>query len=166
MPHNLIKEKKLNKLNTLSLEGSFHLAYNGKHAFSHINNQTKIIRGPVRKNRTLPTDNLLKNMFGTKLHRQCVAFPMDTNLTPFVADLFLVCYERNFMLSLSGNNQTHVIEAFNSTSRYLDIDNPYFVRTVNQTYPTENQLNKANSFDTEAPCLDLNLSITNDIVSF
>ena len=35
---------------------------------------------------------------------------------------------------------------------------------VGQIYPTELQLNKANSSDTEAPFLDLNLSITNDIV--
>ena len=36
---------------------------------------------------------------------------------------------------------------------------------VGQIYPTELQLNKAHSFDTEAPFLDLNLSITNCIVS-
>ena len=58
---------------------------------------------------------------------------------------------------------------FNSTSRYLDdllnIDNPYFEQMVGQIYPTELQLNKANSSDTEAPLLDLNLSITNGIVS-
>ena len=36
---------------------------------------------------------------------------------------------------------------------------------VGQIYFTELQLNKANSSDTEAPFLDLNLSITNDIVS-
>ena len=36
---------------------------------------------------------------------------------------------------------------------------------VGQIYPTELQLNKANSSDTEAPFLDLNLSITNGIVS-
>ena len=36
---------------------------------------------------------------------------------------------------------------------------------AHQTYPTELQLNKANSSDTEAPFLDLNLSITNGIVS-
>ena len=36
---------------------------------------------------------------------------------------------------------------------------------VGQIYPTELQLNKANSSDTEAPFLDLNLSITNDILS-
>ena len=54
----------------------------------------------------------------------------DTNCAPLVADLFWFCYERDFMLSLSNKNQTDFIEAFNSTSRYLDdllnIDNPYF----------------------------------------
>ena len=54
---------------------------------------------------------------------------MGTNCAPLVADLFLFCYERDFMLSLSDNNQTDIIEAFNSTSRYLDdllnIDNSY-----------------------------------------
>ena len=59
--------------------------------------------------------------------------------------------------------------AFNSTSRYLDnllnIDNPYFVQMVGQIYPTKLQLNKANSSDTEATFMDLNLSITNGMVS-
>ena len=36
---------------------------------------------------------------------------------------------------------------------------------LGQIYPTELELNKANSSDTETPCLDLNLSITNGIVS-
>ena len=69
------------------------------------------------------------------------------------------------MLSLSDNNQADIIEAFNSTPRYLDdllnIDNPYFEQMVGQIYPTELQLNKANSSDTEAPFLE----ITNGIVS-
>ena len=73
------------------------------------------------------------------------------------------------MLSLTDNNQTDIIEAFNSASRYLDdllnIDNPYFEQMVIQIYPSELQLNKANSSYTEAPFLDLNLSITNGIVS-
>ena len=62
------------------------------------------------------------------------------------------------MLSLSDNNQTDIIEAFNSTSRYLDdllnIDHPYLEQMVGQIYPTEFQLNKANSSDTEAPNVD------------
>ena len=113
---------------------------------------------------------LLDNIFirfGSKLYRQIVGIPMGTNCAPLVADLFLFCYERDFMLS--DNNQSDVIVAFNSTSRYLDdllnIDNPYLEQMVGQIYPTELQLNKANSSDTEAPFLDLNLSITNGIVS-
>ena len=94
---------------------------------------------------------------------------MGTNCAPLVADLFLFCYERDFMLSLSDKNQTDIIEAFNSTSRYLDdllnIDNPYFEQMVGQIYPTELQLNNVNSSDTEALFLDFNLSITNGIVS-
>ena len=73
------------------------------------------------------------------------------------------------MLSRSDNNQTDIIEAFNSNSRYLDdllnIDNPYFEQMVGQIYPTELQFNKAYSSDMEAPFLDLNLSITNGIAS-
>ena len=79
------------------------------------------------------------------------------------------CYERDFMDSLNDDNQADVIEAFNSTSRYLDdllnIDNPYFEGMVNQIYPPELQLNKANISDTEAPFLDLHLSVANGFVS-
>ena len=105
--------------------------------------------------------------FGTKLYRQTIGIPI-TNCAPLVADLFLFCYERDFMKSLSRENQADIIEAFNSTSRYLDdllnIDNIYFDQMVNRIYPTELQLNRANSSDTEAPVLDLNLCISNGTV--
>ena len=56
-----------------------------------------------------------------------------------------------------------------STSRYLgdllDIDNPYFEGMVSRIYPPELQLNKANTSDTEAPVLNLHLSISNGFVS-
>ena len=59
---------------------------------------------------------------------------MGTSRAPIVVDLFLICFESDFMLSLSDNNQADVIEALNSTSRYLDglidIDNPYFEQMV------------------------------------
>ena len=41
--------------------------------------------------------------FGTKLYRQVVGIPMGTNCAPLVADLFLFCYERDFMMSLSDD---------------------------------------------------------------
>ena len=88
---------------------------------------------------------------------------MGTNCAPLVADLFLFCYERDFMMSLSDDKQADVIDAFNTTSRYLDdilnINNVYFENMVSQIYPSELQLNKANASDTEAAFLDLHLSI-------
>ena len=94
---------------------------------------------------------------------------MGTNCAPLVADLFLFCYERDFMMSLSDDKQADVIDAFNTTSRYLDdilnINNVYFENMVSQIYPSELQLNKANASDTEAAFLDLHLSISNGIVS-
>ena len=69
----------------------------------------------------------------------------------------------------SDVKQAEIIEAFKSSYRYLDdllnIDNPYFEGMVNRIYPPELQLNKANTSDTEAPFLDLHLSISNGFVS-
>ena len=73
------------------------------------------------------------------------------------------------MDSLNHDNQADVIEALSSTSRYLDellnIDSPYFEGMVIQIYPPKLQLNKTNTTDTEAPILDLHLSIANGFVS-
>ena len=104
---------------------------------------------------------LLDNIFirfGTKLYRQVVWIPMGTNCAPLVANLFLFCYERDFMMSLSDDKQADVIDAFNTTSRYLDdilnINDFYFDNMVSQIYHSELQLNKGNTSDTEAAFLD------------
>ena len=59
------------------------------------------------------------------------------------------------MLSLSDKSQNIIIEAFKSSSRYLDdllnIDNSYFAQMVSQIYQAELQVNKANLSDTDAP---------------
>ena len=73
------------------------------------------------------------------------------------------------VFDFKNSNMAVIIEAFNSTSRYLDdllnIDNIYFDQMVDRINPTELQLNRANSSDTEAPFLDLNLCISNGTVS-
>ena len=88
------------------------------------------------------------NIF-TELHRQIAGIPTGTNCALLVTDLFLLCYERDFITSLSDETQDNIIEAFKSTSRYLDelldVDNSYFEGMVTQIYPTELQLNKAKS---------------------
>ena len=61
-------------------------------------------------------------------------------------------FHEDFMKSLSRENQADIIEAFKSISRYLDdllnIVNIYFDQMVDRIYPTELQLNRANSSDT------------------
>ena len=58
------------------------------------------------------------------------------------------------MMSLSDVKPTDVIDAFNTTSRYLDdilnINNVYFDNMVSQIYSSELQLNKANTADKQA----------------
>ena len=142
--HNLIKEKLTELIEqTFNREGSLYLACNDKNAF-FTSEQPKRYKLWSCQKMCDALHYLLDNIFirfGSKLYRQIVGIPMGTNCAPLVADLFLFCYERDFMLSLSDNNQVDIIEAFNSTSRYLDdllnIDNPYFEQMVGQIYPTE-----------------------------
>ena len=136
------------------------LACNEKHATFISEQPDRFIYGHVR--------DALYNLLDKIVQTNC-RYSYGSYCAPLVADYFLFRYKRDFMLSLSDNNQADVIEAFNSTSRYLDdflnIDNPYFEQMVSQIIPTKLQLNKANSSDTDAPFLDLDLSITNGIVS-
>ena len=93
---------------------------------------------------------------------------MGINCPTLVADLFF-CYEKYFKMSLSGDKDVEIIEAFKSMCIYLDdllnIDNTYFDGMVNQIYPSEHQLIKANSSDTEVPFLDLHLTVSDGFVS-
>ena len=93
---------------------------------------------------------------------------MGTYCAPPVTDLFFVCYERYFMLSLTIT-KLMLLTHFNSGSRYLDdlhnIDNPYFKQMESQIYPNELQLNKAKSFNTESSFMDVDFSTANGIVS-
>ena len=133
----------LRQCQRLDFEGSLYLACNDKNAFFTSEQPERYKLWPCQK-MCDALHYLLDNIFirfGSKLYRQIVGIPMGTNCAPLVADLFLFCYERDFMLSLSDNNQTDIVEAFNSTSRYLDdllnIDNPYFEQMVCQINPTE-----------------------------
>ena len=144
LPHHLIKNKLIDLIKrTFIRENTHFLACNEECAF---------FTSDVYNNHNLWSCQkvcdalvyLLDNMFirlGTKLYRQTIGIPMGTNCAPLVADLFLFCCERDFMKSLSRENQADIIEAFNSTLRYLDdllnIDNVYFDQMVDRIYPTE-----------------------------
>ena len=137
---------------TFQREGSLYIACNDRNAFFTSDAVRNYNLWSCQKvlwscQKVCALTFLLDNIyirFGSKLYRQSVGIPMGTNCARLVADLFLFCYERDFMLSLSEDNQSGVIEAFNSTSRYLDdllnIDNNFFDSMVNRIYPSELQL--------------------------
>ena len=144
LPHNLIKEKLLDLIErAFKNEGKLYL--NDKKAFftSPDHREYKLWSCQnVCDDLSYRLDNI-DIRFGDKLYRS------DTHCAPLLADLFLSCYERDFMTSLSDDNQADIMEAFNSTSRYLDeflnIYTSYFEGMVNQIYPPELQMNKANT---------------------
>ena len=115
LPHNLIKEKLLNLIEwTFKREGSPYIACNERQAF-FTSEDTKRYKLWSCRNVFEALIYLLDNIyirFGTKLYRQIVGIPMGTNCDPLVADLFLFCYERDFMTSLSDVKQAEIIEAF------------------------------------------------------
>ena len=60
---------------------------------------------------------------------------MCTNCAPLAADLFLFCYERDIMMTLPDNKQATIIDAFNTTSRYLaDILHSYLLKREEPPY--------------------------------
>ena len=72
---------------------------------------------------------------------------MGTNCVSLVADLFLFCYERDFMMSLSDDKQADIIDAFNTESSYLDdilnINIVYFDNMVCQIYLQSSNLTES-----------------------
>ena len=146
---------------TFEKEGLLYIADNDRNAFftsDAVKNHNLWSCQKVCEAPTFVLDNIYIR-FGSKLYRQIVGIPMGAKCAPLVADLFLFCYERDFLLSLSEDTKSDVIEVFNSTSRYLDdllnIDNNFFDSMVNTIYSSKLQLNKANLSDTKASVLDL-----------
>ena len=168
LPHNLIKDK-ITKLiqKTFAREKTMYLACNYNKAFFTdipYSRYTMWTCEDVCESLNFLLNNIYVR-FGQKIFRQVIGIPMGTNCAPLIADLFLYCYESDFMLKLSKGNNDNLIEAFNNTSRYLDdvlnLDNPYFADHIADIYPSELQLNKANNTDSEADYLDINIMITN-----
>ena len=165
LPNNLIKYKLIVLIErTFQREGSPYLACNDRNAFFTSEKPKKYDACSCQKVCDVLTF-LLDNIFirfGIKLYRQVVGIPI---VLPWLQ--IYSCFAMRG--SLSDGKQVDVIDAFNTTSRYLDvilnINNVFFDNMVNQIYPSELQLNKAHTSDTKAAFLDLHLSISNDIVS-
>ena len=116
LPHNLIKEKLLDLIERafkkiFKNEGMLYLACNDKKAF-FTSTDHKVYKIWSCQNVCDALSYLLDTFyirFGNKLYRKIVDIPMGTNCAPLVADLFLFCYERDIMTSLSNDNQADII---------------------------------------------------------
>ena len=108
LPHHFIKDKLIDLINrTFIRENTQYLACNEECAFftsDVYNNHNLWSCQKVCDALVYLLDNIFIR-FGTKLYRQTIGIPMGTNCAPLVADLFLFCYERDFMKSLSRENQ-------------------------------------------------------------
>ena len=113
LPHNLITEKLLDLIERTfyKREGKLYLACNDKKAFFTLTDHYRGYHNWSCQNVCDALSFLLDNIY-------IVGVPMGTNCAPLVADLFLFCYERDFMKNLYSDNQADVIKAFNVTSRY------------------------------------------------
>ena len=79
--------------------------------------------------------------FDGMVFQQIVGIPTGINCVPLIADLFLYCYERDFMSNLQKSKRFDLIDKFNDTSRYLDYiltnDNPEFAKHIPDISPRE-----------------------------
>jgi len=99
--------------------------------------------------------------FGKDIFKQVTGIPTAANYAPWVADLFLFCYEIELKKNLSKSNDLNLIEKFNTSFRYLDdlcsLDNSLFQTYIKNIYPKELILLQSNDIDDKATVLDLDV---------
>ena len=162
LPHNSIKDKLIGLFDrSFQRDSSPYIACNDRNTV-FTSEQPKIGHAWYCQNACDMLTFLLVNFFlrfCSKLYynRQVEEIPMGTTCVLLVSycSCFVVSF---FMMSLSDDKQADIIDAFNTTSRYLgdilNIRDIYFDNMVSQIYPSGLQLNKANTSDTETLCFD------------
>ena len=98
LPHHLIKDRLIDLINPTSIrENIQYLVCNEECVFSVlIFTRITIYGQKVCDALVYLSDNIFIR-FGTYIYRRTINIPMGTNCAPLVADLFLLCYERDFM---------------------------------------------------------------------
>ena len=109
--------------------------------------------------------------FGKRVNRQVVCIPMGTSCAPLIADLFLYCYESQFMTKLIKDpSKLHIINKFNNIYRYpydiLSLNTQKFSQYTADIYPEELTLNKSNVYGNNCLFLNLDISVLNGKLHF
>ena len=127
LPHNLIRNQLVDLIeNTFRREEALYLACNEELAFFASEDHKKYDLWSCQKV-TNALNYLLDNIymyirFGSKLYRQNVGIPMGTNCAPLVADLFLFCYERDFLNIYPAELQLNKANASDTEAAFLDLN--------------------------------------------
>jgi hypothetical protein len=108
LPHKLINDKLISPIQkTFAREKVTFLACNSKKAFftnGIVKHYTMWTCDEVCRALSFLLDNIYVRFCNT-LFKQVIGISMGTNCAHLVADLFLYCYETDFMLSLSEDKQ-------------------------------------------------------------
>ena len=101
--------------------------------------------------------------FGGCLFRQVIGISMGTNCAPLLADLFLYSYGNKFLDNMIKGGHRRLTRSFNLCYRYIDdlivFNNKKFLDYLEEIYPSELTVEKANKSDHLADYLDLTLII-------
>ena len=102
--------------------------------------------------------------FGDKLFQQVVGIPMGTNCAPLFANIYLHCYEFDYInkLRIIDNKMAR---RFSNTYRYIDdlasVNNPLFNDVISDIYPKSLTVNKENISSLSANYLDVSITVSN-----
>ena len=88
-----------------------------------------------------------------------VGIPMGTNCAPLLADLFLYCYENEFLDKLIMEGKRKLARKFNLSYRYIDdlfsFNNNRFKEFISDIYPKELTISETTKSTSVASYLDL-----------
>lgn len=171
LPHDLINNKLSNLIEkTFAREKVMFLAVSSRKAFFtnlSVNGYLMWTCTDVCNALKFLMDNLYVK-FGYCIFKQIIGVPMGSSCAPLIADLLLYCYERDFMLELSKQQENNLIDSFNDCCRYIDdiltMDNSYFEVHISKIYPKELTLIKSNKTDKDVSFLDLQIIVDNNKV--
>ena len=100
------------------------------------------------------TEFLIDNIFvqfGGCLFRQVTGIPMGTNCAPLLADTFLYSYRNEFLDNMIRNSHRRLAKSFNQCYRYTEdlivCNNQRFLDYLNEIYPSQLTVEKANKSD-------------------
>ena len=106
-----------------------------------------------------------------KLFRQKLGIPMGTNSAPYLANIFLYCYEANYIENLKNSGRSEEAKLISATFRYQDDcivfnDAQLYNHVATEIYPQEMVLKETNVSSTQVNYLDLNIQCINNTFNY